>query len=280
MPDIGLLNGEFMPLCQVRVSIEDRGFQFGDGVYEVVRTYGGAPFQLDAHLERLERSAHAVGLSLPVHSTQWKEWVGEGIKRAGYPECKVYVQVTRGVAPRDHIFPHKARPTIVMSVREMRPLDQVLPQTGVAVMTMEDLRWGRCDIKSINLLPNVLARQRASEAGAFEAILLRDGMVTEGAVSNLMMVRWGRVITPSEGVQILSGVTRRFVLSLAGKAGIPTEERNIDLSELLQAEEVFLTGTTIEVLPVVRIDDAPIGSGKPGLLTRRLRALFLEQIAR
>jgi len=280
MPDIGLLNGEFMPLDQVRVSIEDRGFQFGDGVYEVVRTYGRAPFQLDAHLERLERSAYAIGLSMPIHFAQWKEWVGEGVARAGYPECKVYMQVTRGVAPRDHLFPPKTTPTIVMSVREMRPLDPVLCQAGVVVMTMDDLRWGRCDIKSLNLLPNVLARQRASEAGAFEAILLRDDMVTEGAVSNIMMVRGGRVITPLEGVQILSGVTRRFVLGLARKAGIPVEERNVDLNELREAEEVFLTGTTIEVLPVVRIDDVPVGSGQPGRLTKRLRAFFLEQIAR
>ena len=279
MPDIGFLNGEFMPLSHVKISIEDRGFQFGDGVYEVVRTYGGVPFQLDAHLERLERSAHAIGIDMPVNSTEWDEWVREGVKRAGYPECKVYVQVTRGVASRDHLFPHKTPPTIVMSVREMRSLDPALCRAGVVVITMEDLRWGRCDIKSINLLPNVLARQRASEAGAFEAILLRDGTVTEGAVSNLMIVNGGHVITPQEGMHILSGVTRRFVLSLARKGGIPVEERNIGLRELRQAEEVFLTGTTIEVLPVVRIDNVPVGSGQPGLLTKRLRALFQEQIA-
>jgi len=279
MPDIGFLNGEFMPLSQVTVSIEDRGFQFGDGVYEVVRTYGGVPFQLDAHLTRLERSAHAIHLNMPAHSMKWEEWVGEGVRRAGYPECKIYVQVTRGVASRDHLFPYGATPTIVISVREMRPLDSTFGHAGVAVMTMEDLRWGRCDIKSINLLPNVLARQRASEAGAFEAILIRQDVVTEGAVSNVMIVSRGHVITPPEGMHILSGVTRQFVLSLARKNGIPVEERNIDLREFRQAEEVFLTGTTIEVLPVVRIDNAPVGSGQPGLLTKRLCTLFLEQIA-
>lgn len=146
-------------------------------------------------------------------------------------------------------------------------------------MTMDDLRWGRCDIKSINLLPNVLARQRASEAGAFEAILVRQDMVTEGAVSNVMIVRAGHVITPPEGTHILSGVTRQFVLNLARKDGIPVEERNIGLREFRQAEEAFLTGTTIEVLPVVRIDNALVGSGEPGLLTKRLRALFQEQSA-
>jgi D-alanine transaminase len=278
MPDIGFLNGEFMPLSQVKVSIEDRGFQFGDGVYEVVRTYNGVPFQLDAHLARLERSARAIHLNMPAHSMKWEEWVYEGVKRAGYPESKVYVQVTRGVASRDHLFPNRTTPTIVMSVREMRPLDPTF-QAGVVVMTMDDLRWGRCDIKSINLLPNVLARQRASEAGAFEAILVREDAVTEGAVSNVMIVNAGQVITPPEGAHILSGVTRQFVLNLARKNGIPVEERTIGLREFCRAEEVFLTGTTIEVLPVVRIDNAPVGSGQPGWLTRRLRTLFLEQIA-
>jgi D-alanine transaminase len=280
MPDIGFLNGEFMPLNQVRISIEDRGFQFGDGVYEVLRTYGGVPFQLNAHLERLERSALAIGLNMPVNSSKWEEWIREGVKRAGYPECRVYVQVTRGVAPRDHLFPNRTTATIVMSVREMHPLNPGLCDAGVVVITMDDLRWGRCDIKSINLLPNVLARQRASEAGAFEAILFRGDTVTEGAVSNVMIVRAGHVITPPEGMHILSGVTRQFVLNLAHKDGIPVEERNVSLREFRQAEEVFLTGTTIEVLPVVRIDNALVASGHPGLLTKRLRALFLEHIER
>ena len=279
MPDIGFLNGAFMPLDEVKVSIEDRGFQFGDGVYEVVRTYGGVPFHLDAHLERLERSAKAIHLVMPGRSTGWKDWILEGIKRSGYPECKVYVQVTRGVAPRDHLFPKAAAPTIVMSIREMRALDPNLRRAGVGVITMEDLRWGRCDIKSINLLPNVLARQRALEAGAFEAILVRQGIMTEGAVSNVMMVSGGRVITPPEGAYILSGVTRRLVVDQARKAGISVEERNIGLDEFRHAEEVFITGTTVEVLPVVRIDDAPVGSGHPGRLTERVRSLFNQGIA-
>lgn len=279
MPDIGFLNGAFMPLEEVKISIEDRGFQFGDGVYEVVRTYGGVPFQLDAHLERLERSAHAIHLSMPGRSTGWKDWVLEGIKRSGYSECKVYLQVTRGVAPRDHLFPNRSVPTIVISIREMRGLDPILRRTGVVVVTMEDLRWGRCDIKSINLLPNVLARQRAAEAGAFEAILVRQGMVTEGAVSNVMIVREGGVITPPQGTHILSGVTRRLVVDQARKAGISVEERNIGLEEFRRAEEVFLTGTTVEVLPVVRIDDVPVGSGHPGRLTERVRSLFKQGIA-
>jgi D-alanine transaminase len=279
MPDVGFLNGTFMPLDEVKVSIEDRGFQFGDGVYEVVRTYGGVPFQLDAHLERLERSAHAIHLTMPGRSAGWEDWILEGIARSGYPECKVYVQVSRGVAPRDHLFPTGIAPTIVISVREMHALEPNVRRTGVAAVTMEDLRWGRCDIKSINLLPNVLARQRASETGAFEAILVRQGMVTEGSVSNIMMVSAGCVITPPEGAHILSGVTRRVVVNQARKAGISVEERNIDLEELRHAEEVFITGTTVEVLPVIRIDDAPVGSGHPGRLTERISSLFKDGIA-
>ena len=278
MPDIGFLNGAFMPLDHVKVSLEDRGFQFGDGVYEVVRTYGGTPFQLEAHLERFERSAHAIHLMMPGRS-EWKEWVQEGIGRAGYPECKVYMQVTRGVAPRDHLFPRTATPTVVISIREMRGLDPIVQRTGVSVVTMEDLRWGRCDIKSISLLPNVLARQRASEVGAFEAVLIRQGMVTEGAVSNVMIVRDGRVITSPEGTHILSGVTRRLVVDQARKAGISVEERALSLDEFRRAEEIFLTGTTVEVLPVVKVDDAPIGNGRPGRLTERISTLFKQGIA-
>jgi D-alanine transaminase len=279
MPDIAFVNGCFMPLGEAKVSIEERGFQFGDGVYEVVRTYRGIPFQLSAHLERLERSANAIHLDVSVHSQGWEQWVLEGMKRAGYAECKIYLQVTRGQSPRDHVFPHGAASTIVMSVREMRSLDPVLPRLGVTVITMDDLRWRRCDIKSINLLPNVLARQRAFEAGAFEAILVRQGFVTEGAVSNVMIVRAGRVITPPEGEHILSGITRRLVLNEARKENIVVEERTIHLDEFRRAEEVFLTGTTVEVLPVVRIDDTAVDQGRPGLLTERLGALFRKVIA-
>ena len=276
MPDNGFLNGRFMPLADTMVPVEDRGYQFGDGIYEVIRTYHGKPFQLDAHLERLERSAKAI--DLPLHWTiqQWATHVQEGIRRGGYAESKVYLQLTRGVAPRDHAFPEAVRPTAVMTIREMRPLDPALRVEGVGVITVEDLRWGRCDIKSVNLLPNVMARQRAKEAGAFEAVFVRARKVTEGAVSNVMLVRDGRVVTAPEGPQILSGVTRSIVLSLARKDGVPVEERELSLEELRRADEVFLTGTTVEVLPVVRVDGVPVGSGKPGSLTVRLGARFRE----
>ncbi|MGH7252405.1 MAG: D-amino-acid transaminase, partial [Nitrospiraceae bacterium] len=274
MPDIGFLNGRFMPLEETQVPVEDRGFQFGDGVYEVIRTYHGRPFQLDAHLARLERSAKGIELRVPFQTREWQGYVGEGIRRGGYAESKVYIQLTRGVAPRDHLFPAAARPTAVMTIREMQPLNPALRSAGVAAVTVEDLRWGRCDIKSVNLLPNVMARQRAKEGGAFEAIFVRGGEVTEGTVSNVMLVRGGVLITEPAGARILSGVTRAIVLALARKEGVSVQERAVGLDELRGADEVFLTGTTVEILPVVRLDGAPVGTGKPGALTARLYAYF------
>lgn len=256
------------------VSVEDRGFQFGDGIYEVIRTYHGQPFQLDAHLARLERSAKAIELPLPWNLQQWATHVRDGIKRSGYPESKVYLQLTRGAAPRDHVFPASAKPTAVMTVREMKPLDPVLQASGVSVVTMDDWRWGRCDIKSVNLLANVMARQKAKQAGAFEALFIRNGQVTEGAVSNVMFVKAGRVLTAPEGEQILSGVTRTIILELARKEGLPVEERFATKDELLKADEVFLSGTTVEVLPVIRVDGKPVSSGKPGPVTQKLQAAF------
>jgi D-alanine transaminase len=278
MPNIAFLNGRFMPLQDAQVSVEDRGYQFADGVYEVIRTYGGAPFQEAAHLQRLERSAAAIGLAMPFPVQRWHEHIVEGLRLAGFPECKVYLQVTRGVAPRDHAFPAATPPTAVMTIREMHPLDPDLRTRGVGVIVTDDLRWGRCDIKSINLLPNVMARQRAREADAFEVIFTRDGWVTEGAVSNVMFVQDGVLLTPREGERILSGITRTVVLCLARKGGIPVEERNVSLKELRAAQEIFLTGTTVEVLPVVRCDGLPVGSGKPGEVTSRVYNLFRESL--
>jgi D-alanine transaminase len=274
MPDIGFVNGRFSALAEATVSVEDRGFQFGDGVYEVIRTYHGRLFHLDAHLARLDRSARALELPMPWNLSQWAAHVQEGVKRAGYPESKVYLQLTRGAAPRDHAFPADSKPTAVMTVREMKPMDPAIQQAGVSVMTMDDWRWGRCDIKSVNLLPNVMARQKAQQAGAFEAVFVRKGQVTEGAVSNVMIAKAGRVLTAPEGEQILSGVTRTIVLELARKEGLPVEERFATRDEMLHADEIFLTGTTVEVLPVIRVDGKPVGSGKPGPVTLKLQAAF------
>ncbi|MGE0276262.1 MAG: D-amino-acid transaminase [Nitrospiraceae bacterium] len=279
MPDIGYVNGRFSPLSDAVVSVEDRGFQFGDGVYEVIRTYGNRPFQLDAHLARLEQSAGALSLRLPISKKECSALIDEAVSRAAYKESKIYIQITRGVAPRDHQFPSDAVPTLVITVREMRLLPDSLRNNGVEAMTLDDFRWGRCDIKSINLLANVLARQQAKEAGVFEALFVRHGEVLEGSVSNVFVVANGQVSTAPEGRHILSGVTRSLVLNLAREAGLPVYERTSSRDSLYAASEVFLSGTTVEVLPVVRIDGRLVGAGSPGPITRLLAGRFEKLVA-
>jgi len=274
MRDIGFLNNTFMPLEEVRISPDDRGCQFGDGVYEVVIVYEGIPCLLQDHLSRLENSARAIRLSVPCTPIEWESRILDGVERCGYKNCKVYIQVTRGIAPREHQFPSQSRPTVFMSFREMGALDEGLQQRGVKVITVPDLRWGRCDIKSLNLLPNVLARQQAIEAGAFEAIFVREGMVTEGTASNVMIVRSGMVLTPEQNHHILAGVTRKIILELAKKEGLTVCERTVEAKELFEADEMFLAGTTIEVLPVVTIDEKPVGTGQPGPISQRLLACY------
>lgn len=278
MPNVAFINGAFMPLAEAKVSIEDRGFQFGDGVYEVIRTYKGCPFSIEAHLARLDRSAAALDLTQPYSRAEWSGHILEGVKRAAYPEAKIYLQITRGVAPRDHAYSDEAAPTVVMTVREFHPLDRSVQATGVEAMTTEDIRWGRCDIKSVNLLANVLARQQVKQARVFEAILVNSGLVTEGAVSNVMVVQGGTVVTAPEGPRILSGVTRAVVLDLALSEGVPTQERFVSQSDLYTADEVFLTGTTVEVLAVIRVDGKVIGDGRPGPITQRLAASFASRV--
>lgn len=277
MPDIAFVNGRFLPLADAVVSIDDRGFQFGDGVYEVIRTYRGRPFELAAHLSRLDRSAEAIGLAQPYPRARWTHLIQDGISRAEFSEAKVYLQITRGAAPRDHAYSEDMVPTTVMTIRELHPLSPAVKSAGVDAMTAEDLRWGRCDIKSINLLPNVLVRQQGKRAGAFEALLVREGLVTEGAASNVMVVQDQKIVTAPEGSRILSGVTRAVVLRLARRNGFDVEERYPTTQELLDAHEVFLTGTTVEVLGVVRIDGRQVGNGEPGPITKRLAEAFADQ---
>ena len=276
MGETAFVNGRFLPLAGASVSIEDRGFQFGDGVYEVIRTYRGRPFMLHAHLARLNRSAEAIGLRQPYSLERWTGYMEEGLRLAALRESKIYVQITRGVAPRDHAYTPELEPTVVMTIRELHPLSPSVQMAGVDAMTLDDVRWGRCDIKSLNLLPNVLARQQAKEAGVFEAILVRNGEVTEGSVSNVIIVGDRTLMTAPEGPRILSGVTREVVLRLARQEGLEVHEQYPSRENLFGASEVFLTGTTVEVLPVVRIDGKPIGSGEPGPVTRQLAKRFIQ----
>lgn len=272
MPDIAFINGRFLPWEEANISVDDRGFQFGDAVYEVIRTYRGSPFELVAHLDRLNRSARELSLRQPYTRDQWTGWIQQGLSLAGYQDAKIYIQLTRGVAPREHSFPSDILPTVVLTIRKFHPLAPEVRRAGVSACTREDLRWGRCDIKSVNLLANVLAREEAKKAGVFETILVRDGFVMEGALSNVMAVQGGVVMTAPEGPRILSGVTRTVVLELAKKDDIEIEEQFIPVDLLYGADEVFLTGTTLEVLGVIRIDGKTIGSGQPGPITKTLAA--------
>lgn len=274
MPELAYLDSRFLSLSEATVSIDDRGFQFGDGVYEVVRTYQGRPFELSAHMQRLELSAQSIRLSLPIGLPDLTRVVEEGIRLAGFHETKIYIQLTRGVAPRDHAFPIGRKPTLVMTFREIQPVARELRAKGVRVITVEDPRWSRCDIKSLNLLGNVLARQQAVDAGAFESLLTRNGVVTEGSVSNVMAVRRGILFTAPTGPTILAGVTRQYILSMARDAGLAVREEALTVPDFCSSEEVFLTGTTIEILPVVCINEVLIGTGTPGPTTTKLAGLF------
>jgi D-alanine transaminase len=274
MPDIAFINNTFMPLSQAKVSVEDRGFQFGDGVYELLRVYGGVPFHVEDHIARLVRSAHALRLPMPFDAAHWTGLIVDAVKQSGYREGKVYIQLTRGVSARDHTFSTTLQPTVVMTVREFTPPPTEWYSLGVDVLTVPDIRWGRCDIKSICLLANVLAKQQAREVGAFEALFTRDGLVLEGATSNVMAIRDGTVHTPPEGPWLLSGVTRMVTLDLARAGGLPVKEATLAEPEMYSADELLLTGTTIEILPVTRVNNRPIGDGKPGPLTAELMARF------
>ena len=274
MPIIAYVNGHFSPIEQATISIEDRGFQFGDGVYEVVRTYGGVPFRLHDHLSRLEGSARAVSIPVPLSRTEWEALIREGLQRSQYAECLVYIQLTRGVAPRAHLFPSPAKPTVVITFREIPETEGALQRQGVPVVTLSDLRWGRCSIKSLNLLPNVLAKQQANDAGALEAILVKDGLVTEGCSSNVCLVRDGNIITPALSDRLLAGVTRSVVLELARKNGILVDEREVPAEELTRADELLLIGTMIEVLPVSTLNGVPVGDRIPGTVTQAVREAF------
>ncbi len=278
MPNIAFVNGKWMPLRTARVSVEDRGFQFGDGVYELIRVYDGQPFHLRAHLVRLAESARQIGIA-PAHSIEQLERIAlAGCLRCSYRSAKIYIQITRGAAARIHHFPTQVKPTVVMTFRRLTPIAPDVRVRGVSVMTCVDPRWGRCNIKSLNLLPNVMAREEATRAGHAETLFIREGFVTEGAGSNVFAVIGGRVVTPPEGPAVLSGITREVVIGLGRKCGVEVVEAAIPLDPLRAADEIFLTGTTIEVLPVVRLDGKRIANGRPGPITRQLHTAFLEHL--
>lgn len=274
---IAYLNGAFLPLEEAHISVMDRGFLFGDGVYEVIPVYGGRLFRLAHHLKRLQNSLDAVRIRNPLTDAEWDAMLAELVARNTGGDQAVYLQVTRGVAPkRDHAFPADTRPTVfAMSTPAAAPRD-IAAEQGVRAVTLQDIRWQHCNIKAITLLPNVLLRQQAIEADTAEAILIKSGHAIEGAASNIFIVSNGLLITPPNGPALLPGITRDLIIELAAAYAIPYRETDIPEDDLFDAEEIWLTSSTREISPVVQLDDRVISGGKPGPLWRRMIELYQE----
>ena len=269
--NIAYHDGQFLPLEDVSISPLDRGYLLGDGVYEAIPVYHGHLFELEQHLRRLTVSLESVRIAEPMTASSWIEILNELVSRNGGGNQSIYLQVTRGVAPRNHVFPLNTAPSVFAMSRAVAIGS---PHRGLRGVTIEDNRWGRCDIKSISLLANVLFRQQAKDQDADEAILLRDGEVTEGAASNVFVVRDGAVTTPVLSRQILAGVTRQVVLDLAREANITWFEGPVSEMQLRDADEILLSSSSMEVSAVVSLDGRDVGDGTLGPVWLRLRGLF------
>lgn len=274
------LNGDYLDADEARVPVLDRGFIFGDGIYEVVPVFGGQPLRLDHHLQRLRNSLEAIRLDDPHDAAQWATLLNELITRNGGGDMSVYLQITRGVAKRDHALPEHTTPTVFAMCNPLAPAPAEWLANGIAAVSLDDSRWLHCNIKATSLLPNVLLRQQALDSGAQEAILFRDGLVTEGAASNVFVVIGGLIVTPPTDHRLLPGITRDLLLELARENGMPCTEHPISIGELAAADEIWLTSSTREVLPVTRLDGKAVGKGEPGPLWRRMFALYQDYKAR
>lgn len=280
MPALAYVNGRYGPIADAAVSVEDRGFQFADSLYEVVAVLNGRFLDWDKHLWRLRRGLAALFIEGAPSEPALRAIATRLVARSRYADALLYIQVSRGAAKRDHAFPADTTPTIVLTVRRF-DFRQRLPQlkTGVSVISLPDQRWARCDLKTTGLLPAVLAKQEAKSAKAFEALFVRDEHVTEGGSTNIYMVNAsGTVITHPVGAQILPGVARDTLLDLARKAQIPVVERAFTIQEARAASELFLTSTTAPMLPIVRLDQVPVGPGSPGPVTQRLGQLVWSEV--
>jgi D-alanine transaminase len=264
----------FMEKSDVSISPDDRGYYFGDGVYEVFRIYKGQVYEKDAHFQRLERSAKEVSIQLPETIENIDKIIEKLIAMEKISDGTLYMQITRGESPRSHPFPQSGTSAVMMAycTEVQRPIASM--QKGIAAITMDDIRWLRCDIKTLNLLPNVLAKQAAIEQGVGEVILHRNGIVTECSASNLMIAKAGVLLTHPANNLILHGVTRAVILKLAQLVGIEVKEVAFTLQQLMEADEAFLTGTTVEVTPITEIDGNKVGSGSPGRITQKLQQEF------
>ncbi|MCL4763234.1 MAG: D-amino acid aminotransferase [Burkholderiales bacterium] len=275
MPEpIVYLNGEFLPLSEAKVPVLDRGFIFGDGVYEVVPVYGRKPFRMPHHLARLQHSLDGIGLANPHTDAEWSRLIDALCARQAFDDQSVYLQVTRGVARRDHAFPKDVRPTVFVMANPLPVPTREQVERGVAVITAEDNRWRRCDLKTTSLIGNVLMRQLAADAGAIETVMVRDGYLTEASASNVLVVLDGTIVAPPKDNLILPGITYDAAVEFAREAGMPVDLRPVRKEEALGADEMWLSSSTKEVLAVTTVDGRPFGGGTPGPVFRRLWQAF------
>ncbi|MFH0982667.1 MAG: aminotransferase class IV [Planctomycetota bacterium] len=280
MKEVAYVNGVFCDLAEARVSVEDRGFQFADGVYEVIVAPRKRPFRLRQHLERLQRSTAAIDLAVDYDALGLPAVIHEGIERSGFEDGMIYVQITRGVAARDHLYPDAVTPTVVVTFKAKPIYSDELRRRGVALETARDIRWELCHIKAIALLPNVMLKNTARRRGRFDAIILGpDDSVRETTCANVFMIRSGVLRTPPTDEHILHGVTRAYLIECAHDLGIPCAEVSFKAADLLAADEVFISSTTMDLMPVATIDDHPIGCGRAGALTWRLLERFRQGLA-
>ena len=270
------LNGEFMPIEQAKIPVLDRGFIFGDGVYEVIPAYSRRPFRLAEHLARLQASLDAIRIANPNTGAKWSELVARIIEGNPWEDQNVYLQITRGVAKRDHAFPKGLKPTVFLMATELITPSAGLMKTGAQAIVLPDFRWLRCDIKSTSLLGNCMLRTQAAEAGCTEAILVRDGELTEASASNVFVVKNGTVLAPPKSHLILPGITYDVVLEILRGNAIAHEVRPVEESELRSADEIWVTSSSREVLPITSLDGRPVGPGKPGPVGSRVHALYQQ----
>ena len=274
--DTVFLNGELLPLEEAKVPVLDRGFIFGDGVYELVPVYSRVAFRLDEHLARLERSLGEAKIRNPYSRQRWREIIYQLVDAQPFEDQGVYFQVTRGVAKRDHAFPRDIQPTVFMMANPLVNPPRAQVEAGGAAVSAQDNRWLRCDIKSISLIGNVLLRQLSAEAGASETILFRDGKLTEASASNVFIVRRGVIISPPKSSLILPGITYDVVAELARANGMPLEFREVPEAEVRTADEIWVTSSSKEILAIVSLDGRKVGDGKPGPQFRRMYELYQE----